>query len=275
AEAEPLYRESLAIREKLLGKDHPSYLSSLNNLSRVVRVQGKLSEAESMLRDVLRESRRVLKDDHPSTTLAMNELAALLAEDLKQYSEAASLHREALERRRRTMAEDDIDTLQSTQNLGRLLTLVGKYAEAEPLLRRAIEGRQKVLGENHRHTLSSMNSLSLVYEAQGQFAEAEPLLARLCTPAGLAVWPAGSHPVFFQRWGCCLTRLGRYTDAEAPLLRAHEMLRAANRDKTEFMRQVLEALVEVLDHTNRPEEASHCRSELAKISTATAPTTSP
>ena len=33
AEAEPLYKRSLAIREKALGPDHPDVAQSLNNLA--------------------------------------------------------------------------------------------------------------------------------------------------------------------------------------------------------------------------------------------------
>ncbi|MEE8511990.1 MAG: tetratricopeptide repeat protein [Acidiferrobacterales bacterium] len=39
-EAEPLYKRSLAIREKALGPDHPDVATSLNNLARLYSAQG-------------------------------------------------------------------------------------------------------------------------------------------------------------------------------------------------------------------------------------------
>ena len=49
AEAEPLFRRSLAIREKALGPEHPHVAASLHNLAGLYRIQGKYSEAEPLL----------------------------------------------------------------------------------------------------------------------------------------------------------------------------------------------------------------------------------
>ncbi len=45
AKAEPLYKRSLAIREKALGPEHPDVAQSLNNLAELYRTQGKYAEA--------------------------------------------------------------------------------------------------------------------------------------------------------------------------------------------------------------------------------------
>ncbi len=49
AEAERLYRRSLAIREKALGPDHPDVATSLDNLAELYQAQGKYAEAEPLL----------------------------------------------------------------------------------------------------------------------------------------------------------------------------------------------------------------------------------
>ncbi len=46
AEAEPLYKRSLAIDEKALGPEHPDVATSLNNLAELYRARGKYAEAE-------------------------------------------------------------------------------------------------------------------------------------------------------------------------------------------------------------------------------------
>ena len=48
AEAEPLYRRSLAIREKALGPEHPDVGAALNNLAVLYRAQGRYAEAEPL-----------------------------------------------------------------------------------------------------------------------------------------------------------------------------------------------------------------------------------
>ena len=50
AEAEPLYKRSLSIREKALGPNHADVGSSLNNLAELYRVQSRYAEAEPMYR---------------------------------------------------------------------------------------------------------------------------------------------------------------------------------------------------------------------------------
>jgi tetratricopeptide (TPR) repeat protein len=53
AEAEPLYKRSLATREKSLGPDHPDVAQSLNNLADLYRSQGKYIQAEPLYKRAL------------------------------------------------------------------------------------------------------------------------------------------------------------------------------------------------------------------------------
>jgi hypothetical protein len=46
-EAEIMYRRTLELREKVLGREHPSTLASMNNLALVLDCQGKYEEASS------------------------------------------------------------------------------------------------------------------------------------------------------------------------------------------------------------------------------------
>jgi tetratricopeptide (TPR) repeat protein len=48
AQAEPLLKRSLAIREKALGPDHPDVAISLNNLAALYRKSGREKEAEGL-----------------------------------------------------------------------------------------------------------------------------------------------------------------------------------------------------------------------------------
>jgi tetratricopeptide (TPR) repeat protein len=47
ADAEPLYRLSLAAYEKALGRYHPHVATTLNNLARLYQSQGRYADAES------------------------------------------------------------------------------------------------------------------------------------------------------------------------------------------------------------------------------------
>ncbi len=48
AEAEPLYRRSLAIYEKVLGPEHPKVAQSLENYAALLRETGRADEAAEM-----------------------------------------------------------------------------------------------------------------------------------------------------------------------------------------------------------------------------------
>jgi hypothetical protein len=76
-------------------------------------------------------------------------------------------------------------------------------------------------------------------------------------------------------YGPCLARLGKYPEALERLLRTPDDLIKAKQPAGNAMRQVLTALIEVCDKTNRPEEARKWRAELQQAETATRPSSAP
>jgi Tfp pilus assembly protein PilF len=53
AEAEAMYRQTLELKETVLGKDHPSTLGSIMNLANSLDDQGKYVKAEAIHRQTL------------------------------------------------------------------------------------------------------------------------------------------------------------------------------------------------------------------------------
>jgi len=77
-EAEAIYRQTLQLKETVLGKDHPDTLVSMINVAESLRQQGKYAEAETLYRQTLQLQETVLGKDHPDTLMSMNNLALLL-----------------------------------------------------------------------------------------------------------------------------------------------------------------------------------------------------
>jgi CHAT domain-containing protein len=77
AEAEPLYKRSLSIREKGLGPDHPDVGGSLNNLAALYRAQGRYAEAEPLYKRTVSLFDKALGPDHPLVGTSLNNLAEL------------------------------------------------------------------------------------------------------------------------------------------------------------------------------------------------------
>ncbi len=67
AQALPLYQRALAIREKVLGAEHPDTASSLNNLAALYKTQGDYAQALPLLQRALAIFERALGKNHPST----------------------------------------------------------------------------------------------------------------------------------------------------------------------------------------------------------------
>jgi tetratricopeptide (TPR) repeat protein len=78
AEAKPYYERALAIREKVLGPEHPDTAMSLNNLAHLLQAQGDLAGARPLHERALAIREKVLGPEHPDTATSLNNLADLL-----------------------------------------------------------------------------------------------------------------------------------------------------------------------------------------------------
>jgi tetratricopeptide (TPR) repeat protein len=76
--ARPFYERSLAIYEKVLGREHPSTAKGLNNLAFLLKAQGDFAEARPLYERALAICEKVHGHDHPDTATSLNNLAGLL-----------------------------------------------------------------------------------------------------------------------------------------------------------------------------------------------------
>ncbi|KAG7429090.1 Kinesin light chain [Fusarium oxysporum f. sp. raphani] len=172
--AAALYRETLEVKEKVLGKEHPSTLDSMNNLALVLDSIGEYEEASKMHRETLEVKKKILGKEHPSTLNSMNNLALVL-DSMGKYGESEEMHRETLEAMEKVLGKEHPSTLDSMNNLANVLDSMGKYEEAEEMHRETLEVREKVLGKEHPSTLDSMNNLANVLDSMGKYEEAEEM----------------------------------------------------------------------------------------------------
>jgi len=77
-QAEPLYQRALAIREQMLGPEHPDTATSLNNLAFLYHNQGKYEQAEPLYQRALAIYEQRLGPEHPSTRTFRENYAGLL-----------------------------------------------------------------------------------------------------------------------------------------------------------------------------------------------------
>jgi len=79
-EAEPLYREALEVRGKVLGAAHPDYARSLNNLAVLLRTTGRRVEAAPLYEEAVRVMGAALGPEHPDTRTMRANLDAFRGE---------------------------------------------------------------------------------------------------------------------------------------------------------------------------------------------------
>jgi pentatricopeptide repeat protein len=72
-EAEQMLRQTLELREEVLGIEHPSALTSMNNVAAALCNQGKYKEAERIYQQVLKRREKVPKKEYADTLMTMNK----------------------------------------------------------------------------------------------------------------------------------------------------------------------------------------------------------
>ncbi len=124
-----LYRQSLAIREREFGKDHPETAVILNNLSAAERSLGNFETATTLSMRSLKIKQREFGSDHPRVATAMTNLGIALSEG-GQLELGIQYFRDALEIKREALGVKNRSYGIGASNLGDSLTDVGGYEEA-------------------------------------------------------------------------------------------------------------------------------------------------
>jgi tetratricopeptide (TPR) repeat protein len=220
AEAEPLYRRALAIRQRSLGPDDPETAGILNSLAVLYASQEKYKEAEPLLQRALAIYEKVLGPDHPHTATSLNSLAELYT-GMGRRGEAEALNHRALAIIERVLGPDQPEAAASLNNLAVLYRIMGRYPEAEDLNRRALAIRERVLGPDHPETAASLDNLAVLYGLMARYPEAEALYRGALDMRERAL--GAGHPetaVSLNNLAVLYTMTGRYPEGEAFAQRA-------------------------------------------------------
>ena len=95
ADAEPLYKRSLAIWKKALGPNSPNVATSLNNLANLYQAQGRYADAETLYKQSLAIGEKVFAPDHPDVARSLSNLVAVY-HDQSRYADAEPLFKRSL-----------------------------------------------------------------------------------------------------------------------------------------------------------------------------------
>ena len=136
AEAEPLYKRSLAIREKALGPEHAIVGNSLSNLASLYENQDRYAEAEPLYRRSLAIRQKVLGPEHTDVSNSLNNLAVLYQYQ-GRYAEAEPLYKRSLAIYEKALGPGHIVVGNSLSNLATLALAKNDWALAANYWRRS------------------------------------------------------------------------------------------------------------------------------------------
>ncbi|HIJ83276.1 MAG TPA: CHAT domain-containing protein, partial [Magnetococcales bacterium] len=214
AQAEPLHKRSLAIREKALGPDHPGVALGLNNLAGLYRTQGQYAQAEPLYKRSLAIWEKALGPEHPDVAQSLNNLAELYRNQ-GQYAQAEPLCKRSLAILEKALGPEHPGVALSLNNLAVLYQTQSQYAQAELFYKRSLTIREKALGPDHPEVAQSLNNLAGLYQTQGQYAQAEPLNKRALAIREKALGPDHSEVALSLNNLAGLYRTqGQYAQAE-------------------------------------------------------------
>lgn len=221
-EIERLSRESLAVRRRTLGENHPDILLGMVNLAAQISRQGQHEEAISLVEDGVRRHREVFGDRHPYTAMATNS-AAIVYQRAGRDADEIAARRETLDIFVGSLGPDARQTLDAVWLLGSALERLGEHAGAEEQYRAMLKYTRDNYPPGERRISNVIMMVASSLTKQGRHADAEPLL-REALGARAADLPAG-HPQIAQSRGAlvaCLVAQYKFADAEPVLLAAYE-----------------------------------------------------
>jgi tetratricopeptide (TPR) repeat protein len=147
-----------------LGDDHPKFATSLNNLGRLYKDQGKYDEALPFVKRALASRERTLGTNHPDVAISLNNLG-LLYYDQGKYDEALPVYQRALAIYEGASGPNHPHVAIILNNLARLYYNQGKYDEALPLYQRALAIRERAFGPDHPSTKQCREKLKACQNA--------------------------------------------------------------------------------------------------------------
>jgi tetratricopeptide (TPR) repeat protein len=155
------YKKALDIRERVLGKDHPSTAATYNNIANVYNSQGLYGEALEEYKKALDIKERKLGKDHPDTAVTYNNIAKVY-DSQGLYPEALEEYKKALDIKERKLGKDHPSTAVTYNNIANVYRSQGLYDAALAEHKKALDIYERVLGKDHPSTISAQKRINLL-----------------------------------------------------------------------------------------------------------------
>ncbi len=170
-EAEWFIQQSLELRLKLYGHDHPQTALSINSLARVLRDDGRLNEALERIQEALRIDTRVSGATSLPTAADLAVLASIKF-DQGELTEAQHAAQSALRIFEDKLNGSDPWVPYLLDILGRIHQWRGDYDKAKDAYERVLEIDCALYGREHPIRAVHMHNLATLLAARGELEKA-------------------------------------------------------------------------------------------------------
>jgi tetratricopeptide (TPR) repeat protein len=168
------FEESLSLRQRGMGEDHPDTLQSQSNLAGVLRQQGQLDDAQFLEECIVESRERLLGAEHLDTLAARANLAATLAQQGRS-AEALAMQDKVLDAYLRMLGSEHLLTLSCQAARADLLFQRGDAEQARVAQEQVLAARKRLLGAEHADTLRSKTALACTLARQQELDAARGL----------------------------------------------------------------------------------------------------
>ena len=223
-QSEQLFRESIAMKRRLLGDKHPEIATGLNNLGLVLDDDGDLSGAEAAYRQALAMQKELLGEVHPAVANTLNNLAYVQYEK-GEVRDALVTERESLAIYRKLFPGDNPKVAGILNTMGFWLFETGRYGAAQRDIEQGLAMREHLFGKSHPDVAASLTHLAVIEDATRRYAAALTS-ARAAERIWSADLPASAWKIAVAQSaeGAALAGMGRYAEANKLLVHSRSVL---------------------------------------------------
>ena len=177
ADAEPIFKRCLEMRERILGPDHPWTAQSIYNLANCYMHMGKYPLAEPLYERGLAID---IKLSGPESVIIARDMARLAENEsgLGDFGKAGSSMQRNLAIIEKLEGPENPDTGPILYGLGMCYGQMGNFAKSESFFQRALAIQEKNPGPEHPFTALTLSGLGKLYMEMGDYPKAEPLIQR-------------------------------------------------------------------------------------------------
>ncbi|HSS21118.1 MAG TPA: tetratricopeptide repeat protein [Pyrinomonadaceae bacterium] len=167
AEALPLAKRSLEVREKILGPDHELVQVSRLNLSEIYTVTKKYGEALKLVEQLVKTHEQKIGPEDPGLALYLGKLG-FLAYVQGDFNKSELAYKRALAIQEKAFGREGAEYANAAFALAEFYLFRGKLYKAEPLYEQAARLRRKLLGREHPDYLKTKDRYFCVAYLAGQ-----------------------------------------------------------------------------------------------------------